>query len=533
MAQKTFAQQTIFAARWSPDGETVVYSASSTRELGMGPGLSQRAVHPRLYVIRADYPEPQPFGPDSAHLLAMSSKNEVALLTHPRYLAQRHFVGTLARMPLGGGAPREVVEHVHEADWSPDGSQLAVTRAVGEGFQLEYPVGKVLYRSGDRGYLSDPRVSPAGDRVAFFDHQFQYDDRGTVMVVDTSGNSTTIDTVFGGLEGLAWLPDGRSLLFTAARNSPYQIRRAAVGGTARIALPSPGILTLHDVSPDGRWLVTRDDRPTRVIAHPPGFAGFRDLSWLDGSRVAQISADGELITLSDDGTLSGVLYSTLVRQTDGAPAVRVGHGSPRGISHDKRWVLSWVPTTPPEYWLYPNGPGESHQLSWEQLESVSSVAFFPDGHSLLVCGNEAGKAPRCYRSPLDATAIVPVTPDSIAAGLLRPDGGALAVSRKDGWWIYPLGEGAPRLVRGSGGAIVVRWSPDGKALWVRGLAGGKPSIDRVDVATGRRTLLKTIELPPDMPVFSLGNIALADDPGVYAYNATSYISMLFVVEGVQ
>jgi hypothetical protein len=287
------------------------------------------------------------------------------------------------------------------------------------------------------------------------------------------------------------------------------------------------------VSPDGRWLVTRDDRPTRVIAHPPGFAGFRDLSWLDGSRVSQISADGELITLSDDGTLSGVLYSSLVRQTDGAPAVRVGQGSPRGISPDKRWVLSWVPTTPPEYWLYPNGPGESHQLSWEKLESVSSVVFFPDGHSLLVCGNETGKAPRCYRSPLDATAIDPVTPDSIATGLLRPDGGALAVARTDGWWIYPLGEGAPRLVPGSGGAIVVRWSPDGKALWVRGLAGGKPSIDRVDVATGRRTLLTIIEMPPDMPVFILGTIALADDPEVYAYNAISYVSMLFVVEGVQ
>ncbi|MEO8636585.1 MAG: protein kinase [Gemmatimonadales bacterium] len=533
MAQKTFAQQTIFAARWSPDGETVVYSATNTRELGMGPGLGQRAVHPRLYVIRADYPEPQPFGPDSAHLLAVSSKNEVALLTHPRYLAQRLFVGTLARMPLGGGAPREVLEQVQEADWSPDGSQLAVTRPVGGGVQLEYPVGKVLYHSGDRGYLSDPRVSPAGDRVAFFDHQFQYDDRGTVMVVDTSGNSTTIDTVFGGLEGLAWLPDGKSLLFTAARNSPYQIRRAAVGGPARIALPSPGILTLHDVTADGRWLVTRDDRPTRVIVHPPGFAGSRDLSWLDGSRVSQISADGELITLSDDGTLSGVLYSTLVRQTNGAPAVRVGHGSPRGISADKRWILSWVPTTPPEYWLYPTGPGESHQLSWKELESVSSVTFFPDGRSLLVCGSETGKAPRCYRSPLDATAIDPVTPDSIATGLLRPDGRVLAVSRTDGWWIYPLGKGAPQLVPGSRGAIVVRWSPDGKALWVRGLTGGKPSIDRVDVATGRRTLLKTIEMPPDMPVFILGNIALADDPEVYAYNATSYISMLFVVEGVR
>jgi Tol biopolymer transport system component len=533
MVQKTFTQQTIFAARWSSDGETVVYSASNDRELGIGLGSRLTAVHPQLYVIRSEYPDPQRFGPDSAHLLAVSARNEVALLTRPRYLGQRLFVGTLARMPLGGGAPREIIENVLEADWSPDGSQLAVSRFVGEGVQLEYPIGKVLYRSRDGGYLSDLRVSPAGDRVAFFDHQFRFDDRGTVMVVTTSGQRTAIDSEFGGLEGLAWLPDGESVLFSAARNSPYQIRRARVGTDARLALPSPGRLTVQDVSPDGRWLVTRDDRSSRVLVRPPGFAGIRDLSWLDGSRVSQISGDGQLLTIADDGSLSGALYSALVRNTDGSPAVRLGKGAALGISRDLRWVLARVPTSPPEFWLYPAGAGESHHLSWNGLASVTSVGFFPDGRALLVCGNETGRAPRCYRSPLDATAIVPVTPDSVAEGLLRPDGLAIAVSREHGWWVYPLDEGAPRLVPESEGAIVVRWSPDGKALWVRHLASGKPRIDQVEVSTGRRTPLVTIEMPSDQTVFSLGGISLADDPRVYAYNASSYVSLLFVVAGVR
>ena len=36
--------------------------------------------------------------------------------------------GTLARMPLAGGAPREILDQVNWADWSPDGSNLAIVR---------------------------------------------------------------------------------------------------------------------------------------------------------------------------------------------------------------------------------------------------------------------------------------------------------------------------------------------------------------------------------------------------------------------
>ncbi len=61
------------------------------------------------------------------------------MLTHARYIAWRLFTGTLARMPLGGGAPREVLEDVREADWSPDGEGLAIIREVDGKERLEYP----------------------------------------------------------------------------------------------------------------------------------------------------------------------------------------------------------------------------------------------------------------------------------------------------------------------------------------------------------------------------------------------------------
>ena len=170
--QVTFAIQAIANARLAADGRTIVFDA-----------MQQRMV-PSIYVIRPDYPEARPLGLNDAHLLAVSSTNELAVLTRARFLAHRLFIGTLARMPLEGGTPREMLDSVREADWSPDGASLAVIHVVGGHDRLEYPVGTVLFDTP--GYLSDLRVSPDGERVAFFDHatRFPYDDRGGVNVVD-------------------------------------------------------------------------------------------------------------------------------------------------------------------------------------------------------------------------------------------------------------------------------------------------------------------------------------------------------------
>ena len=72
--------------------------------------------------------------------------------------------GTLARVPLEGGAPRELLENVSLADWSPDGRDLAVVHKVGGKDRLEFPIGKVLYETGEE--IASVRFSPRGDRLA-------------------------------------------------------------------------------------------------------------------------------------------------------------------------------------------------------------------------------------------------------------------------------------------------------------------------------------------------------------------------------
>jgi tRNA A-37 threonylcarbamoyl transferase component Bud32/Tol biopolymer transport system component len=523
--QETFGKEHVFNGRWAPDGKTIVYSAV------------RGGTTPRLYVVRPDYPEPERLGPDSTELLSVSSTGELALLAHARRLTQRLFRGTLARMPLGGGAPREVLDGVIEADWSPDGSQLAISRLDTTyriiHMLLEYPVGKVLYRPAAGGYVSDIRVSPSGDRVAFCDHATFGDDRGVVKIVDAAGRVATLTPEFWGLEGLAWERGGRSLLFSGAdRGGMYQVHRATIAGGERLALPSPGTLTLQDVARDGAWLATRDDWSDRLIVRAPGSPGIRDVSWLNSSANPIISRDGQLLAFEDASAQAGLLYATMIRKTDGSPVARLGDGLPRAMSPDKRWVLAAVLTTPTQYRLYPTGAGQTVPVQWN-LATVTVTDFFPDGRHLLVCGNAPHKAPACYRSALDGSALEQVTPDSVPGGGIRPDGRAIAYLRDGDWWIRSFADRRDRRIPGFPKDFgPLRWRPDGSALW--GHASRDPQhLEQLDVATGRLTPLVTLELPADVSPAELMVVSLADDPRVYAYMARAETSLIFSIRGVR
>src|SRR4029079_3090504 len=196
-------------------------------------------------------------------LLSVSSKGELAVLVRAEFVRHRLFLGTLARVPLAGGAPREVLDSVREADWSPDGSELAIIHDVNGRDRLEFPIGKVLYQGS--GYLSDPRVSPDGRPLAFAEHPFRWDDRGTVKIVDRAGKPVTVTRDFQAIEGLAWRPKGDEVLFSAYDSSGFVVRAVALDGRQRVAVTGAGNLTAQDVSRSGQILLTRDDAPYRLL----------------------------------------------------------------------------------------------------------------------------------------------------------------------------------------------------------------------------------------------------------------------------
>jgi eukaryotic-like serine/threonine-protein kinase len=519
--QLSFSPQAIFQAAFAPDGETIVYSAALEGNV------------PELFTIRPEYPEPRPLGLPRTHLLSISSRGEMAVLTNPVFVRHRLFLGTLGRVPLGGGAPREILENVRQADWSPDGSELAILRAAEGGDRLEYPIGKVLYESA--GYLSDLRVSPRGDRIALFEHPSQWDDRGSVIVVDRAGRRTRLSGDYWGEEGLAWSRLGEEVLFTASTAGNAQtLYGVDLSGRRRVVLTSAGGLTIQDVSRNGRWLVTRDDQLSKITVLAPGATAERDLSWLDNSSFPILSRDGRSMLFSDESSEAGSNYSVCIRGTGGGSVVRLGEGYPWGFSPDEKWALAVI-YTPPQLVIYPTGPGETRRLPRGGLETYQSAAWFPDGKSVLVCGNENGKASRCYAQDISGGGLKPVTPEGSTHGTVSPDGREILYSNADGTYsLQPAGGGAPKAVPGlTPEDWIVRWSEDSSGIYTYSGSSVPFRFERLDLATGRRELVREVAPADRAGLLHSIAAALSADGKSYAYETTRTTSQLFVVVGAR
>ncbi len=522
-AQLTFRQEPIFNARLAPDGKTVVYSAATSGNT------------PEIFALRSDYPgaSPRSLLPNG-HLLSISSRAELAVLIRARYRAHSLFEGTLARMPLEGGAPREVLDGVREAEWSPDGAELALIRDVGGKDRLEFPAGKVLCETG--GYFSGLRFSPRGDRIALFEHPFRYDDRGEVALVDLAGKKTVLSGGYWGEEGLAWSPTGDEVMFSAgdAYNN-FRVYAVDLSGRRRTALESAGGLTIHDIRSDGRWLTTRDDFFREMPVLAPGQERERDLSWLDLSDPAALSPDGRTLLFMEESGSVGVNYAVCLRKTDGSPVVRLGEGAALDLSRDGKWALAAVPTTPPQLVLYPTGAGDPRRLERGGLLSYEWGQFFPDGKRVVVCGHEEGKGVRCYLQDVAGGKPRPVTPEGTRQAFVSPDGREILVQTSGGALsIFPAEGGEGRSVEGATpDDTVIRWGADGRSLLLYRGDQVPARIERLEVATGKRQAVRTIG-PADLTgVLSTGPFVFTDDGKGYAYACRRMVSHLFLVEGAR
>jgi len=540
---KTFDQQTIFNARFMPDDQTIVYSAARSGNA------------PALFEIRPGTLEAKPFGPPRTHLLSVSSKGELAVLTDAHYKKFRLFAGTLARLSLDG-EPRLWMDHVREADWSPDGSTLAIAHDMGALDRLEYPIGTVLYETA--GYVSDLRVSPDGTRVAFMDHPVRDDDSGWVKFVDAAGKVVTLAGEFVGEEGLAWSPDGTSLLF-GAYSSVRQGAGVEIAGevisqvvsqveTVSLAHPgrwspaptSGGDFSIYDVAADGRWLVTRDDTRWGVVARGSGQTAERDLSWLTQSACGSLSADGRRLVFSD--VLAGPNYGVVWRTTDGSRITRLGEGRSFGFSPDDKWALALI-NTPSHLVVYPMGTGDAIHLNRGPLERIQAAAWFPDSRSVLVVGNEPSRPTRAYRQdiaggvprPLLPEGVIPTYAGSQAFNVVAPDGQRVVARDSNGVWnLCPIDGGAPRPVAELNPSdAVLGWSADGRSLYVFRVGDVPARIDVVNLVMGRRAPFKELGSADRTGLIAVVPTWLADDGRQYAYSYIRWLSTLFLVSGAK
>jgi Tol biopolymer transport system component len=517
--QVNFRPEAIFQAAFAGEKDTIVYSAAISGNTS------------QIFTVRPDYPEPQPLGPPGVALLAVSSKGELAVLLDARYVWHRLFAGTLARMTLGGGAPRQIQEGVRQADWSPDGSQLAIIREVAGRDRLEYPIGKVLHEVS--GYMTDVRVSPRGDRIAYFEHPRKWDDRCSVNVVDVAGKNRVLSEGYWSLRGLAWSPDGEEILFSASLSGgSYTVYGVTLAGGRRIVYEAPGGLTIQDVSRDGRWLATRVDYRYVAMVHTPGATEDRDLSWLNTSHARALSADGQTLLFAETGI--GTNYTACLRKTDGSPVVRLGEGWPTDLSADGKWVLAVVQSRPPQLVIYPTGAGETRQLERGGIENYTTAQWFRDGKSVLICGNEPGKGTRFYVQEIGSAAR-PVTPEGTRDGRLSADGKLVLARGPEGRYsMYPIAGGEPQPVPALTEAdVLAQWSADGRSVLAYRRAEIPYRVERVDLATGKRSLFKELAPTDRTGLLSMREIFVTDDLRSYGYTAYYQVSSLFVSEGRQ
>ena len=518
----TFRRGTIRSGRFAPDGVTIVY------------GAAWQGAPIRLFTARRDSLEAGRIDLPDADIFAINRNGEMAVSLGRHFLSTHHALGTLAVAPLSGGAPRETLEKVEDADWSPDGKELAVIHEVAGRYRLELPIGKVLYDSV--GWLSHPRVSPDGTLVAFFDHPLRFDNRGTLVVVDRSGKKRMQSTEEDSESGLAWSPDGKEIWYSAGYGlSGSDVFAIDLRGRRRVLYRATGDVNLLDVSRDGRILLARQGNQREMRVLRPGEAQERDLSWLDWTYPRDISGDGNVVLFDESGYGGGPGYSVFVRKTDGSPAVRLGEGNGQGLSLDGKLVIS-IPITPPyRIVLLPTGAGQPRRL--EGSVEVHSARWFPDGKRILFEGHEAGRGARLFGQDLAGGGPRAITPEGVrlfSGRELSHDGRWVAAIGPDQKaYIYPVDGGEPRPIPGWGdNDELCGWTDDGRGLFVYAHGELPAKVFRLDLATGKRQPWREV-LPTDSAgVVTIVPLLFTPDGRSYVYSYPRILSQLYVGEGL-
>jgi eukaryotic-like serine/threonine-protein kinase len=518
----TFRRGIVHSARFAADGKTVIYSAAWE-----GKTLD-------LFTTRPESPQSQEIEPKGAEVLAVSATGEMLLALHSKPREAFIYSGTLARVPLVGGAPREILEDVEWADWSPDGTNVAVVHEVGGRKRLEFPVGKMLYEAD--GWIGNPRVGPDGNVVAFVDHPQPSDDGGAVAVVDLAGKKTKLSDGWDSIQGLAWSPDSKEIWFTATRTGGDRSLYATdLTGKVRVLARVPGELTLLDVAKEGSVLLTRGNDRAGMVGMAPGQVKEKDLSWLDWSVPGSLSADGKMILFQEAGEGGGPKYATYLRNTDGSPAIRLGEGSGLSLSPDGKWALARLNVSPSPLLLYPTGVGEIKQLTSDGLNHISA-AFLPDGKKFVFTGTERGHGVRLYLESLDDPKPHSISIEGIGSGMvLSPDGKFVATRGPDQKvYLFPVEGGEAKLVPGMlPGEIATAWSADGRTLFVMARGQVPAQVFRVDLSSGQRTPWKTVEPADAAGIDTVGRLIMSADNKSYVYAYVRTLSDLYLVQGLR
>ncbi|HUQ91161.1 MAG TPA: WD40 repeat domain-containing serine/threonine-protein kinase [Bryobacteraceae bacterium] len=457
-----------------------------------------------IFFTESTSPEARSLGLRGAHLFSISAKDELAVCLDCRYRGDNGQRGTLAVLRLNGGAPRALMPDVSNADWDPQGNQLAVTRTVAGVTRLEYPPGTLLYQTA--GAIGSLRFSPAGDQIAFSEHTESGDDRGTVAVVDLQGNRKALTKEWESLEGLAWAKGGREIWFSAADygwgDTVYAV---TTSGRQRMLARFPIGVKVEDVAPEGTLLFARfDDNRGETFLHSTTTTTTMDrsLNWLGSTVPADLSPDGKLLLFSQYGEAGGPNHTAYQWRLDAPAPVRLGEGHAMSLSPDGKRALVAILGPNPKLVVYEYERPVPQPLRYTGLMYEANAVWFPDSRRVLFAAHEKGRGTRLWIQDVPSGTPKAVSPEGVRleGKALSPDGACVAGRSFDGLLrVYPLDGSAPRIVPGVVAEDqLITWTADGAKVIVRSTGTIPVHLYEVELATGKRSLWK--DLSPSNPV---------------------------------
>jgi serine/threonine protein kinase len=501
----------ISAARFGPDGKRVFYSA----------GFDGNPLE--LFYNNGDAAESQSARIESASLKSVSRSGKLAVLVNFELNWSDGYNGTLQILPAAGGPPEAVIEGVDDAAFAPDDTFAILRTGLNGEQRLEYPEGTILYKSG--GWMSYPRFSPKGDKIAFFEHPVG-DYSGSIAVLDLASKKTTyITSDWQALKGLAWNPKTNDIWFGGSKeNKTVSINAVSLSGQLqkRLYAVAGQNARVEDISDQGRILINQGtNHTTMIMLHDklPGEVVKTPGAW---STSADISPDGKTLLFyqwgyesSDGSDVSGVYLQRL----EGSQPVKLGPGKALALSPDGNWALSLqparlqLPTRPqPQLILLPTSQGQPKPLSNPGIKEYYFASFFPDGKQILLTGVEArdGASIRSFVQDVDTGQLRPFTEEGTTALRISPDGQRVITLQPDKtFYIQNLHGGDPKEIQGlERDDEPIQWSEDGRAVFVKAAGDFATKIYRVDLATGKREEWKDID-PPN----KVGLVGLEINPG--------------------
>ncbi len=515
--QLTFRRGDVRGARFAPDGQNILYSA-------LWDGEPQR-----IYPVRLERPRADAAPIVDAELLSVSPSGDMAIATRPQ--RENLFVdrGTLAQIPLSGGAPRELLEGVSQADVGADG-RIAVVRSDRGRMRLEFPIGTLLYETA--GWLSFPRVSPDGTRVAFNEHPLHDDDRGWPAMVEVASKAKrNLLPEQESVSGLAWTPDGQRVCFgSSASILCTPIEKPAL----RVVARGTQWLVLQDIASNGRMLAVTQGMHGAQVA---GEVGGRevDLSWQDVAFPVDFSPDGQRLLF---GSLD---YGVLLRGLDGGPPIRLGEGIPAGFSPDGRSVLALAPGVPTTIAIVPTGAGSTRTLPRGALEGHTGAAWMSDGRHVVISASESGHGSRLYLQ--DTVGGEPRAFSGEGARLMTylprvvsPDGRfVIAVGPDQQPALYPIAGGDPQPIAALGNDLMpIGWGESSDAIFAKGRTLGRLApVFKIDLTTGRRQPLKEVGPADPTGAPMVLSVQVSRDGRRYAYYVSQPLGTVVLIEGVK